>query len=209
MKEFASLFRYVIAPERDWASFVRKLVSVLLCASLGALAFGMYSDHTKPKQLGELPVLTILEKERDKKEVIRRLMESILRSDENIKSVWLYSWPDALQLLPVMHVGDSIDPLPSGSLQRGDEYAIGAFLFGDCVEINRNFNNFSCPINGFQDSWGVLVVNYDEDPCDEMADGKGHHHLHGTPQDLTRGERTIHGVAQRIRNVLYGRVHPR
>lgn len=119
------------------------------------------------------------------------MLESILRSDPAIQSVWLFSWPDALQLIPVMHVGDSRNPLPSGTLQRGDEYAIGAFLFGDCVEVNRHFENFSCPINGFQDSWGVLVVNYgDEDPQNP------------------RSEEFIYGVAQRIRNVLYGQIAP-
>lgn len=191
MKEFIRLLCHVIAPERDWASLARKLVSVILCASLGALAFRMYSDYTKPKQLGERPVLTVIDNSREKKEVVRRLLISIMESDPSIKSVWLYSWPDALSLSPVLYVGDSINPLPSGTLQRGDEYAIGAFLFGDCVEISREFQNFTCPINGFQDSWGVIVVNYGEDQ----------------PQN-SRSELFVYGVAQRIRNVLYGLPHP-
>ena len=187
MKEFLQLFRYVLAPESDWAHFARKLINLIISLSLGALAFGMYSRYTSPKQLGERPVLTVIDSSRDKKEVVRTLLESIMRSDPSIKSVWLYSWPDSLQLLPVMYVGDSFNPLPSGTLQRGDEYAIGAFLFGDCIEITRNFNNFSCPINGFQGSWGVIVVNYGDDG----------------PKN-PRSEQFIYGVAQRIRTLLYG-----
>ena len=184
MKEYLDLFRYVLAPENDWQRFVRKLLNLVVALSLGALAFGMYKFYTTPAHR-EQPVQAVLDRSRDKQEVIRSLLEMIYRSDPAIKSVWLFSRPDTLQLQPVMYVGDSTNPLPSGTLERGDEYSIGAFLFGDCVEISRDFYNFSCPVNGIRNSWGVIVVSYE-----------------GEPQ-LERGEQFIYGVSQRIRTALY------
>ena len=63
-----------------------------------------------------------------------------------------------------MGVGTGPDPMPLGYLRYGDEEAIGHFVLGQCIELPRNFVNVSCPVNGLDDSWGVLIVVYDEAP---------------------------------------------
>ena len=121
MKEFLKLFRDVCAPESDWATFVRKIIGIIVTASVGAAGFGIYYQLYRVPQLGERPVSVLLSESEEKEEHIRDTLESIKQSNSNIRSVWLYSWPDALQIMPVMYVGDSVNPLPGGSLQRGDE----------------------------------------------------------------------------------------
>lgn len=180
MKEFTQLFRYVLAPESDWGKFSRKIISILVSATVGAFGFGMYLQYQNPR-LGEQPVSVVLSEDKEKSEVIRRSLEALMRADSDIESVWLYSWPDARQIVPVMYVGDSINPLPTGVFSPHDAPLLGIFLFGDCGGLDRNFTNISCPINGNEDSWGVLVINYGEGYEDEipsyvssLAEGTGH-----------------------------------
>ena len=169
MKEFIKLFRNVLAPESDWATFIRKIISILVTAGVTATGFSIYYQVYRAPQLGEQPVSTLLAENGDKEDYIRGILETIKQSDSSIRSVWLYSWPDALQIVPVMYVGDSLNPLPGGALVRGDESAIGYWLFGDCVELDRNFVNYACPINGQEDSWGLIVISYEEGRAPTMA----------------------------------------
>ena len=159
MEEFIKLFRNVLAPEADWPKFIRKVLGFTLCVSVGAYGWKLY-DTSNIK--GEQPVQTVLARSDSRERQVRGLLESLLRADPNIKSIWVYSWPDARQIVPVMYVGNSSNPLPEGSFVRGDEEALGTFLFGDCYQLARGFSNTTCPINGFEDSWGVIVVHYGE-----------------------------------------------
>ena len=184
MKEFSELFRYVLAPESDWGKFTRKIISILISASLGAYGQNAYTKYTGSGK-GEQPVSVVIRNSRVKEQQVRSLLESIKRTDQTIKSVWLYSWPDALQLVPIMYVGDSVNPIPNGSFIDDDTNVMGTFLFGECAELIRDFKNTSCPINGFEDSWGVLVVNYGQT----------------TPSE--RSKDIVESVANRISLLLY------
>ena len=159
MEEFLKLFRYVLSPESDWSKFFRKSIGIIMSATLGAFIWNGYIDHTS-RGHGERAVTEVLSESDAKENQVRDVLEEIKRSDPAIESVWLYSWPDALQLVPVMYVGNSINPMPHGSFIWQDSDALGVYLFGDCAQLARPVVNYTCPINGMEDSWGVLVVVY-------------------------------------------------
>jgi len=172
MKEIFDLFRNVLAPESSWGTFTRKVLGVMLCISVGAYGWNLY-NRTKPTQ-GEQPVSVVISRSDSREKQVRELLNSILRSDPNIKSIWVYSWPDARQLIPVMSVGDNMNPLPGGSFVRGDEEALGTFLFGECYQLRRQSTNTTCPINGFEDSWGIIFVRYsNETPLSHVNERLG------------------------------------
>ena len=186
MKEFIQLFRNVLAPEKNWGTFARKVLGVTLCVSIGAYGWKLYNSTTQP--LSEQPVSVVLAGSSVREREVRELLESIKRADNRIVSIWLYSWPDARQILPVMYVGDSLNPLPHGSFIPADAEALGTFLFGRCYQLNRSFSNVTCPINGFEDSWGVIVVHYSEGTSQEHINYQLQH---------------IDAAAQRIGLMLY------
>ena len=162
MKDLYDLLRNVFAPESDWSRFLRKVLGVCLAATLGAVgwSFIFLPYHTKTTETGEEPVSVVIEQYPAKEKAVRRILQQIKDLDSNIRSVWLYSWPDARQLNPVMYVGDSAQPITGGSFHPGDETAMGTFLFGRCAEVPRPISNHTCPVNGLEDSWGVVTVSY-------------------------------------------------
>ena len=162
MKDLYDLLRNVFAPESDWSRFLRKVLGVCLAATLGAVgwSFIFLPYHTKTTETGEEPVSVVIEQYPAKEKAVRRILQLIKDLDPNIRSVWLYSWPDARQLNPVMYVGDSTQPIAGGSFHPGDETAMGTFLFGRCAEVPRPIQNHTCPVNGLEDSWGVVTVSY-------------------------------------------------
>ena len=160
MKEIVSLFRNVLSPESDWQTFFRKLIGVTIAGATAVIGLNIYTQVTTG-EYGEQTVEVILDRSTEKQKQVRKLMEMILRLDKSIISVWVYSWPDALSLVPIMYVGDSQNPLPAAVFDDRDSGALGPFLFGDCYRLNRSFNNHTCPINGFEDAWGVIVIVID------------------------------------------------
>ena len=170
MEELTKLFRYVTAPENNWGTFSRKVIGVVVSSTLGALVFGMYYNFYQKPKAGESPVSVIVQGDKSKESRVRQVLSALLSEDRNIESVWLYSWPDARQLVPVMHVGDSKNPLPNGSFIISDSNRIGLFLFGECGSLDRGFENYTCPVNGLENSWGVLVVSYGDSVGDESRE---------------------------------------
>lgn len=172
LNALAELLKVVWAPESDWGKFSRKVLGLIISAAIGATIWNVYFNYQQATK-GELPVGEVIERNPTKRDVIKRLLERISNSDRNIESVWLYSWPDATSLIPVMYVGDSLNPMPLGSFRAGDELPVGTFVLEGCSEIDRRANNFSCAINGFEDAWGVLVVVYPEDyePTERQTQG--------------------------------------
>lgn len=162
MKEILHLFRNVLSPESDWPTFIRKLIGVTVAGATAVIGLHFYTQFNL-SETGEQPVEVVLDNSKSKQKQIRKLIETILRLDDSIKSVWMYSWPDALNLVPIMYVGDSKNPLPASTFVRQDAPALGPFLFGECFRLTRDFNNHTCPINGFEDSWGIVVVVIDGD----------------------------------------------
>lgn len=184
MKEILSLFRDVLSPENDWGSFFRKIIGVTIAGITAIVGFNVYLNRVDLRDKGEKPVQVILDQSKDKHKTVRKLIEMILRLDPSIKSVWVYGWPDALSLVPIMYVGESENPIPASVFDSRDANSLGHFLFGDCVELPREFPNLTCPINGFEDSWGVVVVSF-----------------RGEPDRHTISE--IEGLAHRVGLILY------
>ena len=167
MGEFIKLFRNVLSPESDWATFARKLIGLSIAGATAVIGLHYYTQFTL-RDVGEPAVEVALDRSPTKQKQVRKLIETILRLHPNIESVWVYSWPDAANLVPIMYVGDSKNPLPSSVFSTRDAEHLGYFLFGECRELNRGFENLTCPINGFEDSWGVIVVVLDA-PIDEST----------------------------------------
>jgi len=161
MKEFIELFRNVLSPESDWSTFLRKLVGVTIAGATAVIGFIVWNQSAL-RDVGEQPVEVVLDRSRTKQTQVRKLIERILKLDPSINSVWVYSWPDATNLVPIMYVGDSSNPLPSLIFSSRDAEHLGYFLFGECRTLDREFENLTCPINGFEDSWGIIVVTADE-----------------------------------------------
>lgn len=162
LNALAELLKVVVQPESTWGKFSRKMLGLVISAAVGATIWNVYFNYQQ-SQLGEVSVGEVLEQDPSKRKTVRELLERIKKSNRDIESVWLYSWPDARNLIPVMYVGDSMNPLPLGSFREGDELPVGTFVLNGCAAIERSIPNFSCSVNGFQDAWGVVVVTYPEE----------------------------------------------
>ena len=139
------------------------MISVIVVAALAICAWEQYTLFIEEPPEGEQPIERLL-RDRDVKDATRAEMQTLLEVLPGASSVWLYSWPDARHLNPLIGVGEGPDPMPLGYLRYGDESAIGHFVLAQCTRLPRNFVNISCPIVGVEDSWGVLIVVYDEEP---------------------------------------------
>ena len=188
MKEFVQLFRDVFDPERDWSKFVRKFIGVALTAGLTLTAYGIYHRNYYLPELGEESITTVLRGDPTKRENIKTLLYGIKTSSRDIKSVWLYSWPDARSVVPVMRVGIAEPPLPEGTFLLSDAETLGGYLFGHCGRLPRPFLNYTCPINGMEDSWGILIITYEPG-----TEGNDHSHV----------ESVTGSIAHRIGLMLY------
>lgn len=172
LQSIAKLLEAVIKPETDWGRFTRKLIGLVASASIGAVIWNVYFNY-RISQTGERSVGEVLQRKPAKRPVVRQLLERIMSSDSKIRSVWLYSWPDATNLSPIMYVGDAINPLPFGTFRPGDEHAVGSFVLGLCAEIDRPLDNYSCPVSGFENSWGIIVVRYSSNYSPAESDRRG------------------------------------
>ena len=167
MKEILSLFRDVLSPESNWGSFIRKIIGVVVASTTVTIGLNFYSQFPLSDK-GEKPAQVVLDQSKGKREAVRRIIETIIGLDTNIKSVWVYGWPDALNLTPIMFVGDRTNPIPASVFDSRERPILGYFLFDECAELDRPFHNLTCPINGFQDSWGVIVVSFHEEPSSSL-----------------------------------------
>lgn len=161
LKSLADLIKVIVKPESDWSKFFQKIMLTLVAGGLGATIWNAYVSY-QLQSSGETGVGTVIQRHPERGAEVRELIKAIKDSNRNILSVWVYSWPDARQLIPIMYVGDSYNPVPLGTFLPGDEHAVGAFVLGLCDDLERPFNNYSCPIAGFEDAWGVIVVRYSE-----------------------------------------------
>ena len=159
VQSLVELLKSVFKPESDWQHFARKIIGILLSAGLGTLLWTLYLDlHVN---MGEFSVAEVLSSDSIKRERVKDLLNDLENNNNRILSVWLYSWPDARNIVPVMYAGDSVDPLPLGVFRNTDQYPVGSYVLEQCTPLERRFPNHTCPISGFQDAWGVIVVRYE------------------------------------------------
>lgn len=164
LNALADILKVVISPESDWGKFSQKIVGLVVTAILGVTIWNVFFNYRFVRhRFGEISVGEVVERKPALKQILRKILERIKSNNPEIVSVWLYSWPDASQLIPVEYVGSSRNPIPLGSFREGDEYPVGAFVLRGCAEIERPANNLSCSVNGFEDAWGVIVVVYPEE----------------------------------------------
>ncbi|WNL51076.1 hypothetical protein SCREM2_gp157 [Synechococcus phage S-CREM2] len=159
LQALADLLKAIVKPESNWGQFSRKMLGLLISAAVSGVIWNVYFNYQRT-HTGEQAVGEVIEQNPNKKKIIRELLERIKSSNREIESVWLYSWPDSRNLIPVMYVGDSLSPVPLGSFREGDEHAVGTFVLDGCAQINRRVLNYSCSVTGFQNAWGVVVVTY-------------------------------------------------
>jgi hypothetical protein len=134
------------------------LLAVLLTSIVG---LGVYQKFTTSSD-DFIPVAELMETRKKAAIRVKDLMNRILFLHPEVTSVWLYSWPDAANLDLVHQVGDHKNPLPTGHLWQSDAPDIGKLTLNICTELNRKLKNTACSIIGQGDSWGLLVVVWDE-----------------------------------------------
>ena len=157
MEELAKLFRAIVNPGKDWPEFSRKILSTLLVASLGAYGFSQYRDITE-SHWEKLPLHVAIEEDNRKNEA-QSYLDNLMRAHEDkLKGVWVYSWPDARTLIPVIHSGHQRDPMPIGYFQIQDATSVGQLVMERCAEIERLETKLTaCPIMAENDAWGVVI----------------------------------------------------
>ena len=151
-KEFIKLLEQIISPQKTWACWSRKTISAVLAASIGAYGFNAYREY----QAQSFEALDLHEAvvERGLPEKVQANLESLLRLNPRLASVWLYSWYDGRNMLPVQHAGHGADPFPLGYFTQEHALQIGKLVLGQCVTIDLNV---MCPIMADNDAYGVLI----------------------------------------------------
>ena len=88
----------------------------------------------------------------------------MLAHGDKLKGVWVYSWPDARTLIPVLHSGHQKDPMPIGYFQIKEASSVGQLVMEQCAEIERLETKLTaCPIMAENDAWGVVVFEAKDD----------------------------------------------
>ena len=166
MKEFFKLIDHVIGPDKNWSFFIRKVLSTLLVATIGAYSWHEYTTFNR-SHWEELPLHTAIRENGIEQKVLSYLNTVISAHMDHLKSVWVYSWPDARTLLPVAHAGSPENPIPLGYFQVTDAHQVGELVMEQCTELHRhNKRLIACPIMAENDAWGVVVFECLVD-CDE------------------------------------------
>ena len=163
MGELANLLSAIVNPGKDWGTFSRKVLSTLLVAAIGAYGFSRY-EHINRSHWDDLPLHTAIEVG-DRKNEAQRYLDHLMRAHEDkLKGVWVYSWPDARTLMPIIHSGHQRDPMPIGYFQIKEYAAVGQLVMEQCAEIERLESKLTaCPIMAANDAWGVVVFEAKDD----------------------------------------------
>ena len=162
MDKVIDLIASMVSPGKTWGCFFRKTLSTLLVACIGAYGFNQYKNMSR-SHWEDLPLDTAIEKGNIKGEV-QKYLDGLVRHDQNLHSVWVYSWPDARTLEPVAHSGHYVDPMPLGYFQVRDASAIGQMVMEQCTEIERRQQTLTaCPIMAENDAWGVVIFECEDD----------------------------------------------
>lgn len=186
MKELLKLAKALLSVEEGWGKWARKMIGFLLIAVISIQAWEKYQEYSLDN-LRETPISALLEENREKKAEIKAWLIEMLQRYPELKGIWIYSWNDARSLIPVMNVGTGENPVPLGSFGPSDGPQIGAYVLGYCLPLNIPQPNETCPINGAEDSWGIIVFQLEDGPISIHLDDD------------------MKAVAQNISHLLYHR----
>ena len=160
MDKVLDLIASMVSPGKTWGCFFRKTLSTLLVASIGAYGFNVY-QRMERSHWEDLPLHTAISKG-DISQNVQQYLDGLRKSDPGIRSIWVYSWPDARTLLPVAHTGSHINPLPLGYFIRSDAKVVGQLVFQQCECLKRTGKKLlACPIMAENDAWGVIVFEHE------------------------------------------------
>ncbi len=183
MNNIIEAIKSIISPEQNWSAFVMKIIGLIVVSIIAYIGFQQYTSLSVEEDT-EIPIVEVFEKSPEKKTQVEDLITKILRSNRDIESVWLYDWIDARNIEPLItEPRNSIDLLPTGYWMPGDEFVIGHFVLGQCTSLDREIVNIACSIMSQEDSWGFLLVTYQD----------------GTTPDLNNTKAT----AMKISEILY------
>ena len=156
--------RKIIDPGDSWSKFFRKSLSTLLVASIAMFGYSVYSRDTR-SHWEDLP-LHVAIKKGDISDQVQEYLERLVRHDDRLRSVWVYSWPDARTLLPVASAGHAANPMPLGYFLASDYKEVGTLVMELCTQMERPHKTITvCPIMADNDAWGVIAFELkDGDP---------------------------------------------
>ena len=161
MDEAFKFLTTMASPGKTWGSFFRKTLSTLLVASIGAYGFNAY-QRMERSHWEDLPLHTAIEKG-DISAEVEEYLTKLLQSNPDLRSIWVYSWPDARTLEPVAHSGHFVNPMPLGYFQITDAHAIGQMVMEQCAGLNRRQQTLTaCPIMAANDAWGVVIFECED-----------------------------------------------
>ena len=180
-----TLIKDLLNPGRNWGEFTRKIISLLAFSSVAMVGVHEYY-HWVERTDKYIPVAERIDKRPQAKEEVKRIMSDLLYRHPQIRSVWIYSWPDSANLDVVHRVGDPVDPIPTGHFWTTDVVDIGKLTLNICTELQHGFPNTACSLVGAGDTWGLLVVVWHAD----QPKPDGHMAL-------------VAGIAGRISHLLY------
>ena len=159
-KEFIKLLEQIISPQKNWGCWTRKALSTVLAMSVGVMGFNAY-ERLQRSHWEDLPLHTAILEGNVSVEV-QEYLDKLVKADPSLKSVWLYSWPDARSLIAVAHAGHHINPLPLGYFLLTDAEEVGDLVMGQCSCMDRpGLKLLACPIVAENDSWGVILFEHE------------------------------------------------
>tara|TARA_B100001250_G_C19567622_1_gene686220 strand:+ start:229 stop:792 length:564 start_codon:yes stop_codon:yes gene_type:complete len=172
MKAAIETIKNIISPEQNWSKFLMKIVGLSAISAIGLIGFKAYTESKIVDDGAEEAITVLFEEDPEKELKVEALLNGVLSKNRDIKSVWLYDWPDARNIVPLKNYPRaSSDPIPTGYWMPGDEEVIGHFVLAQCTELpNRTFISRACPVTGQTDAWGALVISYEDGPADKIAD---------------------------------------
>jgi hypothetical protein len=162
VKLILTLIEDLLNPGRNWGEFSRKMISLIVVSLVAFVAADVYWNFKETSDKF-IPVSERMVTNKGASDEVKNLMQRMLFLHSEIRSIWLYSWPDAANLDVVHQVGDPTNPLPTGHFWSTDATDVGRLGLNICTKLNRDLDNTACSIFGLGDAWGVLVVVWDSD----------------------------------------------
>lgn len=186
MGDIIKLIRDFLSPTDGWGPFIRKNISIIILAVTISFGYQQYQSYQRG-QFYELSAYEVLESFPEIKQRVADYIRVLLNGRIGVKSVWIYGWHDARTLTPALYAGDSTNPMPSNYFWSTDSRSVGHLALGNCSVVDRPSNIYACPLVVENDSWGLMVVEFEEGV------------------DPTEYANTIHGISHRVSQIIY---HP-
>ena len=81
LQALAELLRALVKPESDWGKFSRKIIGLLVSASIRPTIWNVYFNYQLNRNAAEVSVGEVIERDPNKETVIKELLERIKGSN--------------------------------------------------------------------------------------------------------------------------------